>query len=119
MNDRREIREKLELEINLLHNRVCQALADPKRVLILYALAEGPCCVNELVEMLDVPQSTVSRHLGILRERGLVNAERKGTAVFYTLSDQRIIEALDLLRAILATQLAADADLAGSVTLQA
>jgi DNA-binding transcriptional ArsR family regulator len=106
---------KLEQEVQLLHNRVCYALADPKRILILYALVEGSCCVNELVEALDVPQSTVSRHLRVLRERGLVNAERKGTAVYYTLADRRITEALDLLRAILATQLAADVDLAQSL----
>ena len=70
---------------------------------------------HELVEALDVPQSTVSRHLGILRERGLVNSERKGTAVYYTLVDRRIIEALNLLRAILATQLVADAELVQSL----
>jgi DNA-binding transcriptional ArsR family regulator len=103
---------RLEQEIDLLHNRICYALADPKRILILYVLSEGPRCVNELVEALDLPQSTVSRHLRVLRERGLVQTERRGTAIYYTLADLRIIEALDVLRAILSTQLAASADLA-------
>lgn len=102
---------QLEREVYLLHERICQALADPKRVLILYALAEGARCVSDLVEELALPQPTVSRHLGVLRQRELVRAERRGTAVYYTLTDHRIIDALDTLRAILAAQLSAGADL--------
>lgn len=105
---------QLEQEVNLLHDRICYALGDPKRVLILYALSDGPKCVSELVEQLSVPQSTISRHLRVLRERRLVTPERKGTAVYYTVSDQRIIQAVDLLRAIQASQLAASAELAQS-----
>ena len=71
---------QLEHEIELLHSRICQALADPKRVLILYLLAEGPLRVGELVDRMDVPQPTASRHLAVLRERRLVQAERDGTA---------------------------------------
>ena len=103
---------KLEREIHLLHKRVCHALADPNRVLILYALAEGPLCVSELVETLHVSQPTVSRHLAVLRERGLVKDERRGTAIYYHLTDRRVIEALDLLRAFLAGQREADLNLA-------
>jgi len=106
------IDQKLEQEINLLHSRICQALGDPKRVLILYALSEDVKCVSELVEELGLPQPTVSRHLAVLRARGLVHAEREGTAAYYSLVDPRIIEALDMLRAILASQLAASAELA-------
>ena len=107
--------QKLEEEINLLHSRICQALGDPKRLLILYALSEGAQCVNELVDVLSLPQPTVSRHLAILRERGLVHVDRQGTASFYSLVDARVIEALDVLRAILASQLAASAELAQSL----
>ena len=105
---------QLEQEINLLHNRICFALGDPKRLLILYSLTDGPKCVSELVEELSVPQSTVSRHLRVLRERLLVTPERRGTAIYYTLSDLRIIEALDLLRSIQASQLAASAEMSQS-----
>lgn len=107
--------QKLEQEVNLLHSRICYALADPKRILILYVLSDGSKCVNEMVEALDLPQSTVSRHLRVLRERRLVHTERQGTAIYYTLADQRVIEALDSLRAVLVTQLAASADLAESL----
>jgi DNA-binding transcriptional ArsR family regulator len=100
---------QLEQEIDLLHSRICQALADPKRILILYTLVDGPKYVNELADELDLPQPTASRHLAILRERGLVQSERQGTAVYYTLADRRIMDALEIMRAILATQLNADA----------
>ena len=102
----------LEQEINLLHERICYALGDPKRILILYLLAEGGKCVNDIAESLDIPQSTISRHLRVLRERELVDTERNGTSVFYTLADSRMIEALNLMREILSTQLNARADFA-------
>ena len=45
---------QLEQEIDLLHSRICQALADPKRVLLLYLLTDGAKCVSELVDSLGV-----------------------------------------------------------------
>ena len=104
--------QKLEIEIQMLHKRICYALADPTRILILYHLADGACIVNELVDALNIPQSTVSRHLAVLRERNLVNTERDGSTIRYTLGDKRIIEALDIMRSILATQLADSVELA-------
>ena len=103
--------ERLEQEVNLLHAHVCQALADPKRILILYALADGPQYVNALADGLGIPQSTVSRHLKVLRERSLVTAKRNGAAVYYSLTDRRVIDALDLLRAVLSNTLTQQAQL--------
>lgn len=104
--------ERLEREVGLLHANICQALADPKRILILYALADESRCVNELAEALHAPQPTVSRHLKVLRERRLVRAERDGTNVRYSLVDDRVIDALDALRAVLLGTLAQQAELA-------
>jgi DNA-binding transcriptional ArsR family regulator len=104
--------ERLEREVNLLHASICQALADPKRILILYALSEGAKNVTELTEALDVPQPTVSRHLKVLRERQLVTAEREGASVRYSLADERVIEALDTMRAVLLGGLTQQARLA-------
>jgi len=98
----------LEREIVLLHSRVCYGVADPKRVLILYALNEGPLCVGELAGQIGLAQPAVSRHLRVLRERGLVTTMRRGQSIYYALGDHRLIEALDLLRAVLADQLAAE-----------
>jgi ArsR family transcriptional regulator len=105
------IESSLRQEIRLLHAQVCQALADPKRIALLYTLDRGAQCVSDLAEALDVPQPTVSYHLKVLRERGMVAAEQDGTTVYYSLTDHRIIEALDTLRMMLADMLAHRAQL--------
>jgi DNA-binding transcriptional ArsR family regulator len=56
-------------ELKLLHRNICQALGDPKRIQILYALHEQPSNVSALAEMLDTLQPTISRHLAVLRQR--------------------------------------------------
>jgi DNA-binding transcriptional ArsR family regulator len=96
----------LEAEINNLHAEICAGLADPKRILILYALSEGNHTVNELVLLLGWSQPIVSRHLKVLRERNMVTAVRQGASVEYSLADIRLIQALDLLRAVLRDNLA-------------
>lgn len=106
----------LKQEIHQLHSRLCAGLADPKRILLLYALADRPRNVSDLTETLALPQPTISRHLKLLRERGLVLAERDGQSVFYRLADRRVIQALDLLRTVLADMLESQADLARSIT---
>lgn len=88
-------------EISLLHASVCQALGDPKRLMILYALHERPRNVSTLAADLELPQPTVSRHLQVLRDRSLVSFEREGTSVVYHLSEPRVIVVLDTMRQIL------------------
>jgi len=88
-------------EITQLHADFCSALADSTRLILLYALAEGPCNVSQLTQELGQPQPTISRHLKILRDRGLVVATRQGTTVEYSLADHRVIDALDILRTIM------------------
>jgi DNA-binding transcriptional ArsR family regulator len=105
----------LAAEINQLHAHICQALADPKRILILYALDERPRNVTEIAEEYHIPQPTVSRHLKALRERGLVNSDRQGNAVVYSLRDKRVIEALNIMRTLLADLLSQNALLAEHV----
>jgi len=104
--------ERLEREVNQLHASICQALADPKRILILYELHEGPKTVTELKDALRVPQPTVSRHLKMLREQRLVYGERDGVSIRYSLADARVIDALDTMRAVLIGGLAQQAELA-------
>ena len=108
--------KRLEREVELLHHRVCYALSDPTRICILYVLSEGGRFVHEIAELLDIPQPTISRHLRVLRERELVHTERQGTAVCYSLADDRIVRALDLMREIVVSHLAAEVDLAQSFT---
>ncbi|MFN8413121.1 MAG: metalloregulator ArsR/SmtB family transcription factor [Anaerolineales bacterium] len=101
----------LQQEITQLEANFCAALSDPNRLLILYALSEGPRNVTELANELELNQPTTSRHLKVLRERGLVNTIRTGTIITYHLSDSRLIQALDLLRSIMRERLAHQANL--------
>ncbi len=64
-------------------HRAFKTLADPTRLRLLALLAREELAVHELMEVLDMAQSRVSRHLGILREAGLVRDRRDGTSVFY------------------------------------
>ncbi len=89
----------LEAEVTQLHAEICGGLADPNRIMILYELSAGPKNVTELCTALNMLQPLVSRHLKILRDRGMVTTERRGTVVIYSLGDARVIQALDLLRA--------------------
>jgi DNA-binding transcriptional ArsR family regulator len=101
----------LESEVLQLHAEICAGLADPSRIMILYALSDGSHNVTEICNALDIPQPSVSRHLKILRERRMVTTERQGTIVQYSLADHRLVEALDLLRAILRDGIAKRAEL--------
>ncbi len=107
----------LTQEITALHAGICSALADPSRILILYALHEKPRNVGELAEALGITQPTASRHLNVLRERGMVIAHREGQSVLYSIADERVLQALDLLRSVLATKLKNQAALAENVTI--
>jgi DNA-binding transcriptional ArsR family regulator len=101
----------LPQEVTRLHADICSALADPSRILILYALAEHTRNVSDLAQDVGISQPAASRHLKILRERGLVRPERQGASVEYRLTDMRLIEALDLLRTVLRDRLAYRASL--------
>lgn len=95
------VNSSLAEEIIQLHADICSALADPKRILILYALSENCMNVSEIADTVGVSQPTASRHLKILRDRGLVQPKRQGISVVYYLNDMRLINVLDLLREVL------------------
>ena len=101
----------LKQEIIQLEADFCAALSDPTRIFILYALKERSQNVTELTNELGISQPTTSRHLKVLRERGLVYTERQGTAITYHLTDQRIIQAMDLLRSAMRDRLTQQANL--------
>lgn len=66
-----------------------KGFADPTRIRILNVLAAGELCVCDIVELLDVPQPAVSRHLAYLRRTGLVSATRDGKFAHYQLAPAR------------------------------
>lgn len=103
---RASLRASLRAELDELTASMCKALNDPKRLAVLYALAGGSYSVTELCGLLEVSQSNLSQHLAVLRDRGLVDTERIGNKVMYTLRDRRVVEAIDLLRAVMNDEVA-------------
>ncbi|ROO85849.1 ArsR family transcriptional regulator [Actinocorallia herbida] len=80
--------------------RVFKALGDPVRLQLLSMIASragGEVCVCDLTPAFDLSQPTISHHLKLLREAGLIEGERRGTWVYYRL----IAETTDRLAAIL------------------
>lgn len=98
--------KQVAAELHELHARVCKAIADPKRLLIINELSDRELNVTDLCEALDLPQSNVSQHLAVLRERGVVASRREGTSVLYSLRGTKVLQAVDLLREFLAEDLA-------------
>lgn len=88
----------LRKELEDLTAGICKALNDRKRLVLLYALRKGPHTVSELCEGIQAPQSNTSQHLAVLRGRGLVEAQRQGNTVVYSLRHPKVIDAIDLLR---------------------
>ena len=105
------VNQTLKQEIIQLEADFCAALSEPTRIFILYALNDQPLNVTEITNELSIPQPTTSRHLKVLRERGLVYTERQGTVITYYLADKRIIEALDLLRSAMRDRMTQRANL--------
>lgn len=64
---------------------VAKALAHPSRLLMLDALAEGELCVKDLTELVGADQSTVSKHLAVLRGAGIVADRKEGACTWYRL----------------------------------
>jgi ArsR family transcriptional regulator len=96
-----------------LQAEICKTLASPLRLEILHRLAEGPTGVARLAGALGINQAHASQHLAVLRNAGVVEAERVGREVHYRLADPDVIVACDLMGAVLRRRLARLAALSG------
>jgi DNA-binding transcriptional ArsR family regulator len=88
------------------HAQFCKTLADANRLLIIAELVKGEKSVTDLANNLELNQSNVSKHLALMRERGLVATRREGVSIYYSLSDPRIFKAIELLIHVQADQVA-------------
>src|SRR5262249_26656489 len=70
--------------------RFLKALADPERLKIIQCLQGGPKNVTQIAQLLDEDIANVSHHLGVLRNAGLVNDQKQGKFVLYSLPPERV-----------------------------
>ncbi len=87
--DRKEY-ARLEAKAN-----VFKALGHPSRVLVVSVLATGEKCFCELTEMIGADKSTVSKHLSVLKQAGIIRDEKRGLMVFYTLQARCVLKFMD------------------------
>jgi ArsR family transcriptional regulator len=84
-----------------LHSDLLRAVSHPKRLEIIHLLRNRQLCVNDIGEMLGLPQANLSQHLTILRDAKVVKTRREGKKVIYKISHNNFIKASDLMRDIL------------------
>jgi DNA-binding transcriptional ArsR family regulator len=73
-----------------------RALADESRIRLLLRLKESPANVSTLTADLGIAQASVSKHLGVLKQVGLVEAERNGTQAVYRVRDESVFDLCEI-----------------------
>lgn len=73
-----------------------QALTHPRRVLILWALAERELSVGEIAAQVGASMQNTSQHLRIMRDRGILDSRREGQTIYYSVADLRLLTQLGL-----------------------
>jgi len=81
-----------------MHADMCQALANPHRLGIMYALKDGEKCVGDIAAELGISVHNVSQHLRILRQRLLVRSRKEGQTVYYSVTNPKFVDACGLIR---------------------
>ncbi|UCE23786.1 MAG: winged helix-turn-helix transcriptional regulator [Candidatus Zixiibacteriota bacterium] len=81
--------------------RIIKAMAHPTRLYIVDELSRSERCVAELTEMIGADTSTVSKHLSILKNAGLIKDEKRGTQVFYYLKTPCILNFFGCVESVL------------------
>ena len=76
---------------------ITKALSDETRVRALMMLTGGELCVCQIIEMLGLAPSTVSKHMSILRQAGLVETRKEGRWIYYRLADRKALKACEIL----------------------
>src|SRR4030065_1251581 len=84
-----------------LHAELCKTLANPIRLELLSLLRDGKKSVNELVALSGCRQATVSQHLAVPRQRGVVSTRREGINVYYDVANPKITKACNIMREVM------------------
>lgn len=103
-------------ELFKLKAELCKTFADATRLAIINELRSGEKLVGELAQALKIPHAMASRHLALLRNRGVVRPRREGTNVYYSLADPKIIAACDLIHQVLLNSLSENREQAERLT---
>ena len=101
----RWIGDSMKREFYELQADYCKALSNPLRLEIIDVLKDGELAVAELASRMGARQSTISQHLSLLRERGIVAPRKQGQNVYYRIANQRFAELCSMVAELLAETL--------------
>ncbi len=93
---------------------LCRCMSSATRIEIVHVLRDGPQRVSEIVRITGYPQAMVSRHLGVLRNGGVVIANRRAQEVIYQIANPKIVNICDLMREVLMEEASHRSKLVGS-----
>lgn len=93
--------------------RIVKALAHPSRLMMVEELGRGERCVCDLRELVGTDLSTVSKHLAVLRNAGIVADDKRGVQVFYRLKVPCVLTFLGCIEAVLQEQARGSATVLG------
>lgn len=88
-----------------LQARLCQVLASPKRLEILYTLKDTEMTAGDLAKAVDVTMPNLSQHLSLMKQHGLVESRKEGLNMYYRVASDQILDTLSSVRRVLAEQL--------------
>nr|WP_240191995.1 metalloregulator ArsR/SmtB family transcription factor [Desulforhopalus vacuolatus] len=91
--------------------KVLKALAHPTRLWIARQLSDGEHCVCEFVDAVDVDFSTISKHLTVLKEAGIVESEKRGKQVYYRLKIPCVLRFMECVDAVILAQIVTQSEL--------
>ena len=94
---KKALKNRLEVRAGIL-----KAMAHPSRLLIVQELSDGERCVCELQASIGADMSTVSKHLSVMKQAGIVASDKRGLQVYYRLTCKCILSFLDCLEALTA-----------------
>lgn len=86
-----------------IHATIIKALAHPTRLFILEQLAEGERSVLEITKMVGVEMATISRHLSVLKNAGILEDAKRGSRVFYSLRARCVLEVFNCVKEVQAS----------------
>ncbi|NCC26027.1 MAG: ArsR family transcriptional regulator [Deltaproteobacteria bacterium] len=84
--------------------KIFKALGHPTRLWITEKLAHGECCVCEFVDAVDVDFSTISKHLSVLKQAGIVEDEKRGKQIFYRLKVPCLLKFMHCVESVIEAQ---------------
>lgn len=103
-----------QMRLNEMHAELCKVFTSPVRVGVLILLRDGEKSVGDISQSMGLAQPTVSKHLLLMRNRGILAARKDAQTVYYRLRRPAVLKAFDIIRELLLENLEEDGRLARS-----